>query len=204
MDVLECSKEITETDVFMAIELGKMTESYEKIGRIVETGTYKYLFLKRSILINIVDNDTDVTESETSLKAVNTLNVLSFTDEEKFLKVSLAGMLNIFKEEYALQLFNLCIEIGRLEFKLSSYLSLLDSKLDASIASVLNQFMYASISSTLDDSLLNLKESLEKVGIIADFMDGLDINDKEQITSFLNKLKQLIIDTCNSQVLTNV
>lgn len=204
MDVLECSKEITETDVFMAIELGKMTESYEKIGRIVETGTYKYLFLKRSILINIVDNDTDVTESETSLKAVNTLDVLSFTDEEKFLKVSLAGMLNIFKEEYALQLFNLCIEIGRLEFKLSSYLSLLDSKLDDSIASVLNQFMYASISSTLDDSLLNLKESLEKVGIIADFMDGLDINDKEQITSFLNKLKQLIIDTCNSQVLTNV
>ena len=180
-----------------------MTESYEKIGRIVETGTYKYLFLKRSILINIVDNDTDVTESETSLKAVNTLDVLSFTDEEKFLKVSLAGMLNIFKEEYALQLFNLCIEIGRLEFKLSSYLSLLDSKLDASIASVLNQFMYASISSTLDDSLLNLKESLEEVGIIADFMDGLDINDKEQITSFLNKLKQLIIDTCNSQVLSN-
>lgn len=203
MDVLECSKEITENDVYMAIELGKMKESYDKIGKIIESGSYKYLFLKRSILINIVDNETDVEEAETSLKAVNNLDLLSFADEEKFLEVSFAGMLNIFNEEYSLELFNLCLEIGRLEFRLSSYLGLVDSRIDKALAGVLSAFIERLTSSILDDSIISLRDGLDNVGIPTELLNSLDLNDKEQIHDFLNQLKQLIIDTCNSQVLSN-
>lgn len=203
MDVLECSKEITENDVYMAIELGKMKESYDKIGKIIESGSYKYLFLKRSILINIVDNETDVEEAETSLKAVNNLDLLSFADEEKFLEVSFAGMLNIFNEEYSLELFNLCLEIGRLEFRLSSYLGLVDPRIDEALAGVLSAFIERLTSSILDDSIISLRDGLDNVGIPTELLNSLDLNDKEQIHDFLNQLKQLIIDTCNSQVLSN-
>lgn len=202
MDVLECSKEITENDVYMAIELGKMKESYDRIGKIIESGSYKYSFLKRSILINIVDNETDVNEAETSLKAVNNLDILSYADEEKFLEVSFAGMLNIFNEEYSLELFNLCLEIGKLEFRLSSYLGLVDPRIDEPLAAVLSAFIERLTSSILDDSIISLRDGLTHVGIPTDLLDSLDLNDKEQVHIFLNKLKQLIIDTCNSQVLS--
>ena len=202
MDVLECSKEITENDVYMAIELGKMKESYDRIGKIIESGSYKYSFLKRSILINIVDNETDVNEAEISLNAVNNLDILSYADEEKFLEVSFAGMLNIFNEEYSLELFNLCLEIGKLEFRLSSYLGLVDPRIDEPLAAVLSAFIERLTSSILDDSIISLRDGLTHVGIPTDLLDSLDLNDKEQVHIFLNKLKQLIIDTCNSQVLS--
>lgn len=202
MDVLECSKEITKNDVYMVVELGKMKESYDRVGKILESGSYKYLFLKRSILINILDNETNVKETEISLNAINNLDILSYTDEKKFFEISFAGMLNIFNEEYSSELFSLCFEIGRLEFRIDSYLGITDNKLDDTITSVLGSFIENFISSTLDDSIINLKNGLDLVGIPTDWIDNLDFSDNKQVHSFLNNLKGLIIDTCNSQVLS--